>query len=64
MGQREIKRIISGLSKILPQWCNLVCLPKGFIIRLDIKGMQIGLIKLKITEHFEKKHAQEKAANQ
>ena len=42
----------------MPSWCQLICLPKGYIIRLDIKGMQIGQIKQRIQEHFEQKEVE------
>ena len=41
-----MKRVIGTISRILPDWCKILTLPKGNIVRLERKEKyQIGEIK-------------------
>lgn len=41
-----MKRVIGSVARILPNWCKIVTLPKGNIVRLDGKDRyQIGEVK-------------------
>ena len=45
----EMKRVIAGLSRILPHWCRIVTIPRGNLVRLEGRDkMQIGQIKIAI----------------
>lgn len=42
----EMKRVIIGITKILPNWCRVVPVPRGTLLRCDGKEkFQIGQIK-------------------
>ena len=43
---KELRRLIVSITKILPQWCRVVVMPKTTLLRFDGKDrVQIGEIK-------------------
>ena len=42
----KMKRLIGGVSRILPDWLRIVAMPRGHIVRLEGQAKyQIGTIK-------------------
>ena len=51
----ELKRIIASICRILPGWCRIMTIPKGWVLRcVGKERLQIGEIKAAITQHFSK----------
>ena len=48
----EIRTIIVGISKILPEWIKLFSIPKGAFMRMDKDRIPILQIRERIQKHF------------